>query len=253
VFLGRHVFGHSQMALLTEHIQQILDQDLSFAPFRSKILEEEVYETKFYEKTRAKLLEKQSGKLLYQTYGDRRYTYMRCREMLLSQKFPERNKTIFNPSTPKGPRSSISKKLLLARSISGTSTKFPPNKLPHRPRTPSLPTIQDSKENMEPTTSTPISNSTSKILPKPKKTVEIVISLPKPPGHGSAVEYYEFAGMHHVFTHNKRAVTRVKFGRQSRGLLAFSSVDKTKTISNILGLPPSLSLLKGSHKRYIGF
>uniref|UniRef100_A0A6B2L8V5 Anaphase-promoting complex subunit 4 WD40 domain-containing protein n=1 Tax=Arcella intermedia TaxID=1963864 RepID=A0A6B2L8V5_9EUKA len=57
--------------------------------------------------------------------------------------------------------------------------------------------------------------------------------------------------MHCLFTHHKKAVSRVKFARDSKSIIAFASIDCNISVANVLELSqPNFTLLKG-HKRAV--
>jgi len=72
--------------------ETVLGHDISFGRFRPPIRAEQ---GEFYLKCRAFFLQKKlkEGKLGCKTYGDRCLNYLRCREIVLSRMYPERNRS----------------------------------------------------------------------------------------------------------------------------------------------------------------
>eukprot|EP01125_Pyxidicula_operculata_P019863 TRINITY_DN7221_c0_g1_i2.p1 TRINITY_DN7221_c0_g1~~TRINITY_DN7221_c0_g1_i2.p1 ORF type:complete len:409 (-),score=70.06 TRINITY_DN7221_c0_g1_i2:4-1230(-) len=262
-------------------VTEIIDHDLSFSPFRKRQNNDH---TNMYERARAQLIEKQlqDQLLISKKFGDRRLMYLRCRESILSNMYPERNKSMFprtvrnpknTPSTPV-PASTPVKNEVVPKQISTPTQPQPGIK-----KNISTPNTSNTNKNIKsssnvnttpstnPPISTPIHSETVPQSPAPSTTTttttttpttatttikrkdsSIEKKLPSINDPAGSVEYYQFAGMHHVFNHNKKAVNRVKFGRQSRDLVAFASVDNTLSVVNLFDTPPSTSILKG-HKR----
>lgn len=61
--------------------------------------------------------------------------------------------------------------------------------------------------------------------------------------HGLKVaDIYAFTGMHHIFTHHSKAVTRVAFAHSEKGILAMASVDGIISIGYLFDSDPNRSL-----------
>lgn len=61
--------------------------------------------------------------------------------------------------------------------------------------------------------------------------------------HGLKVaDIYAFTGMHHIFTQHSKAVTRVAFAHNEKGLLAMASVDGIISVGNVFDSDPNRSL-----------
>jgi WD repeat-containing protein 13 len=61
--------------------------------------------------------------------------------------------------------------------------------------------------------------------------------------HGLKVaDIYAFTGMHHIFTHHAKAVTRLAFAHNEKGILAMASVDGIISIGNLFDSDPNRSL-----------
>lgn len=67
-----------------------------------------------------------------------------------------------------------------------------------------------------------------------------------------ASEWFSFKGMHHIMAYHEKAITRIKFGHDDRGLFAMSSDDGTISVVDLLcqDIDSSRIILKG-HKSEI--
>ncbi|XP_023019104.2 WD repeat-containing protein 13 isoform X1 [Leptinotarsa decemlineata] len=73
-------------------------------------------------------------------------------------------------------------------------------------------------------------------------------------GGNTIAENYAFVGVQHIFDQHTNGVTMIKFANNDKTRLCCSSLDKTLSVCDSLGTPPTvLAILKGHSKGVTGF